>query len=235
MQWPAVEIIDHRSEKTWVYDIREARFELFRNNVPDQMQAFIRPLEVMHPLHPRGAKSSRKFHKQNSRHGPSSSCGRGKAQPRIITSISSNWLSTLSNYSTSPIKVAYKCLALCFFDIFFMSSLCNLQQRLYTFIFNPINSLCVTSFSYLFLVTFYISFVKCHWIKLFLDDDDEFEFEFEFYCPLLFYQLGQEKKLKQPKRKQNAENKRETKMRPNMIKWEEKAIFQHAQQGGLAV
>ena len=27
------------------------------------------------------------------------------------------------------------------------------------------------------------------------DDDDEFEFEFEFefYCPLLFYQLGQEK------------------------------------------
>ena len=25
------------------------------------------------------------------------------------------------------------------------------------------------------------------------DDDDEFDFEFEFYCPLLFYQLGQEK------------------------------------------
>ena len=50
------------------------------------------------------------------------------------------------------------------------------------------------------------------------DDDDDDEFEFEFYCPLLFYQLGQEKKSKQPKRKQNAENKRETKMRPNMIK-----------------
>ena len=52
---------------------------------------------------------------------------------------------------------------------------------------------------------------------------------------IAFLSAGTGKKLKQPKGKQNAENKRETKMRPNMIKWEEKAIFQHARQGGLAV
>ena len=59
-------------------------------------------------------------------------------------------------------------------------------------------------------------------------------FEFEFYCPLLFYQLGQ-KKIKTAKKKKNAENERETKIRPNMIKGEGKAIVQHAHQGGLSV
>ena len=50
------------------------------------------------------------------------------------------------------------------------------------------------------------------------DETNKFDFEFEFYCPLLFLSAGTGKKLKQPKRKQNTENKRETKMRPNMIK-----------------
>ena len=55
---------------------------------------------------------------------------------------------------------------------------------------------------------------------------------FTVHC---FFNIWDRKKLKQPKRKQNAENKKETKMRPNMIKWEEKAIFQHTQKGGLSV
>ena len=56
------------------------------------------------------------------------------------------------------------------------------------------------------------------------DDDDEFELNW-ILLSIAFLSAGTGKKLKQPKRKQNAENKRETKMRPNMIKWEERLSF----------